>query len=288
MLESYQNLPLEIDPIAIAVGSFSIGWYSIMYLVAFAVIFGLLSYRIGKKEALYGKELVFDFLLFALVGALLGGRLGYVILYNLPYYLQNFWEIFSPYDFSSRQWIGIYGMSYHGGLLGVLASAWIFVRLKKIEAGNFWRFMDFIIPAIPAGYFFGRIGNFLNGELYGRVTDNSFGMYFFSTTGEIALRYPSQLIEAFLEGLVLFLVLWTMRNKQKFGGYFAALYLIGYGVARIIGEFFREPDEQIGYIFSYLTLGQIFSLMMILAGLIIYFQRRKNNAIIDRKKEQSG
>lgn len=285
MLESYQNLPLKIDPIAIAVGSFSIGWYSIMYLVAFAVIFGLLSYRIEKKEALYGREMIFDFLLFALVGALLGGRLGYVFLYNLPYYLQNFWEIFSPYDFSSRQWIGIYGMSYHGGLLGVLGATLIFVRINREKTGGFWKFMDFVVPAVPAGYLFGRVGNFLNGELYGRVTDNPSGMYFFSSAGEIALRYPSQLIEAFLEGLVLFAILWTIRNRQKFGGYFASLYLIGYGVARIIGEFFREPDEHIGYIFSYLTLGQIFSLMMIFAGINIYFQRKKNNAIIERKKK---
>lgn len=275
MLEFYQNLPLEIDPIAIAIGSFSIGWYSIMYLLAFAVIFGLLSYRIRKKEALYSREMVFDFLLFALVGALLGGRLGYVFLCNLPYYLHNAWEIFSPYDFSTGRWIGIYGMSYHGGLLGVLASAWIFVRLKKVEVGNFWKFIDFVVPAIPAGYLFGRIGNFLNGELYGRVTDNPAGMYFFSSAGEIALRYPSQLIEAFLEGLVLFAILWPMRNKQKFGGYFAVLYLVGYGIVRSIGEFFREPDEHIGYIFNYLTLGQIFSLVMIFVGVIIYFQRRK-------------
>lgn len=280
MLESYQNLPLEIDPIAIAIGSFSIGWYSIMYLVAFAVIFGLLSWRIRKKEIPYDREMIFDFLLFTLVGAIIGGRLGYVFLYNLPYYLGNVWEIFSPYDFSAGLWIGIYGMSYHGGLLGVLVASLIFVRMNRERIGSFWKFMDFVVPAVPAGYFFGRVGNFLNGELYGRTTDSWLGMYF--SMNETFLRYPSQLIEALLEGVVLFILLWPIRNKKKFTGYFSALYLMGYGATRAIGELFREPDEQVGFFWGYLTLGQILSIGMILAGAVIYFQRRKNNAIIDR------
>lgn len=276
MLEQYQKFPLEIDPIAIAVGSFSIGWYSLMYLSAFVAVFVLLLYRIKKGEGDYGKEEILDLFIFSLVGALAGGRLGYVLLYNPIHYLRNPLEIISPYDFGSGQWVGIYGMSYHGGLMGVVLAMIIFSRISMRKKGNFWALADFVAPAVPAGYFFGRIGNFFNGELYGRLTDSWVGMYFSSAIGnENLLRYPSQLIEALLEGLILFAILWPLRNKRMFPGYFAALYLIGYGIFRIIGEFFREPDEHVGFFWGYFTLGQIFSLMMVLAGIMIYVQRRK-------------
>ncbi|MDO8240462.1 MAG: prolipoprotein diacylglyceryl transferase [Candidatus Moranbacteria bacterium] len=274
MLEFYQNIPLHIDPVALAVGSFSIGWYSIMYLLAFLVVYFLLAYRIKKKEGQYSVDLILDFIMFALVGALIGGRLGYVILYNPNYYWHNLSEIISPYDFATGEFTGIYGMSYHGGLLGVIVATLILFRKNKANI-NFWKFADFAVPAIPAGYFFGRIGNFLNLELYGRVTTSWLGMRFPLWTGAgPSLRFPSQLLEAFFEGVVLFVILWSLRNKSRFVGHLFSIYLIGYGLARIAAEFFRQPDEQVGYIAGYFTLGQIFSLTMILIGMGIYWWRR--------------
>lgn len=276
----YQNIPLHIDPTALAVGSFSIGWYSLMYIAAFIVVYFLLSYRLNKKEGNYGKNLILDFLMYAMLGVLIGGRLGYVIFYNPIYYVHNPSAIISPYDFSTGELTGIYGMSYHGGLLAILIISIIFVRKNKL---NFWKFADFIIPAIPAGYFFGRIGNFLNLELYGRVTNSWIGMHFPLWTGAGPfLRYPSQLFEAFFEGMVLFIFLWILRNRKKFDGYFIALYLIGYGSTRFMIEFIREPDEQIGYILHYFTLGQILSSGMIIFGVGIYFWRKRTGIIIKK------
>lgn len=279
LLAYYQNLPLHIDPIAITLGSFSIGWYGLMYVVGFGVVYLLLRYRIKNDVASSrfpsnAQDLVFDYLLFAIVGAIIAGRLGYVMLYNPMYYWQNLVEIISPYDFVSGRFVGIYGMSYHGGLLGVVLASWIFARKNRL---NFWAWADFVVPAVPAGYFFGRIGNFLNLELYGRVTDSAMGMHFplAAGAGEF-LRFPSQLIEATLEGAILFGFLWALRNKNVLASYFVPLYLVGYGAARFVGEFFREPDAQIGYIFSYLTLGQLFSIAMIVVGGFLYhFQKNK-------------
>jgi phosphatidylglycerol:prolipoprotein diacylglycerol transferase len=255
-----------------------------MYLMAFSVVYFLLRYRIGH-DALNGKfsifnfqfsivefrNLILDFLLLAMIGAIIGGRLGYVFLYNFSYFWHNPLAVISPYDLISHKFMGIYGMSYHGGLLGVILATWIFTSKNKI---NFWQWTDFVVPAIPAGYFFGRLGNFLNLELYGRVTTSWLGMHFPTAVdaGQF-LRYPSQLLEAFLEGALLFVILWSMRNRQKFTGFSLAIYLVGYGMARIVGEFFREPDTQVGFIFSYFTLGQVFSAIMILAGIAIYFRR---------------
>ena len=172
--------------------------------------------------------------------------------------------------------IGIYGMSYHGGLIGALLAVLFFVRFRKL---NFWALSDFVVPAIPAGYLFGRIGNFLNGELYGRATDIWIGMYFPSDALGV-LRHPSQLYEAFLEGFLLFWLFWRIRNKKVVQGKLLGLYLIGYAVARFIGEFFREPDEQVGLFMSYFTLGQLFSLAMLIGGLVLVFCERRKCAII--------
>jgi len=280
ILTYYQNIPLHLDPVIFSVGSFSLGWYSAMYLVAFCVIYLLLRYRV-RHDVSVGKfrNLIFDFMLYAFVGALIGGRVGYVLLYNLPYYLSHLAEAFLPVQVTSYGLLvtGYHGMSYHGSVLGIIAATWIFVRNNASKWKiSFWSLADFVAPAVPAGYFFGRIGNFLNLELYGRVTGSWFGMYFplFTGAGPL-LRYPSQLFEAFLEGVVLFGILWLVRNKNKFSGFNLVVYLIGYGIVRIVVEFFREPDEQIGLIFNYFTLGQMFSAIMIIAGLVIYFRRRK-------------
>jgi phosphatidylglycerol:prolipoprotein diacylglycerol transferase len=239
-----------------------------------------------------GSNLVTDFLLMSFFAALIGGRIGYVLLYNLPYFLAHPMAIISPYE--NGNFTGIYGMSYHGGLIGVALGSYIFLRIKKINPApsrscdsflqqtknfsgrcgiNFWEWADFVIPAVPAGYFFGRVGNFLNGELYGRVTSSPLGMYFASD--RTVLRWPSQLIEGFLEGIVLFVILWAMRKKEMPKGSLFAIYLIGYGFFRILAEIFREPDPQIGFLLNYFTLGQLLSFLMIVIGAGLLLKKRK-------------
>lgn len=260
-LQFYQELPLRINPLAFHIGFVQISWYALMYLVGFAVVYYLLVWRIKKKEGYWTKENIQEFLMSAFLGVVIGGRLGYVIFYNLPFYLNNPLAIISP--FNQGAWTGIYGMSYHGGLIGVLIATVFFCRKNKI---NFLSLADFVVPAVPAGYFFGRLGNFWNGELFGRITQKSWGMYFL---GETLLRHPSQLYEALLEGLVLFVLLWFLRNKVQLKGKFLGLYVLGYSFFRFGVEFFRQPDEQIGLIGGFLTLGQIFSLIII--GLALIF-----------------
>lgn len=276
-LQFYQHLPSKISSVAISIGSFKIDWYSIMYIVGFVAVYGLLKNRIKKGEDVsYNFHLtldsIFDLLIYIFIGLIIGARLGYVFFYNFSYYAANPLAIISPFDPATHNFIGIYGMSYHGGLIGSLVATWIFSRKRKI---SFWDLGNFVAPAIPAGYFFGRIGNFLNGELWGNQTTSFLGMYFPGDHTGI-LRHPSQLYEALLEGLVLFLILWSARNKKALENNMLGLYIVGYAVVRIIVEFFREPDQQIGYIAGFLTLGQILSLAMLILGLIlIYSQRRK-------------
>lgn len=272
----YHKIPLNIDPTAFHFGFFSISWYALMYLVGFLAVYGFLIYRVKKGELKLDKlsdpdaqkVLILDLLIIIFLGLLIGGRLGYVFFYDLKHYLADPLEIISPFD-KAGNFIGIYGMSYHGGLIGALFAGWFFSRKKKI---SFWRLADFIAPAIPAGYFFGRIGNFLNNELYGRVTAKPWGMYFLNDPYR-ELRHPSQLYEAFLEGVVLFLILWLVRNKEGSRRNMLLLYIIGYSLMRIICEFFREPDVQIGFIFSYFTLGQFLSLVMLISASAILWKR---------------
>lgn len=280
ILGFYRNIPSHIDPTAFTVGFLAVRWYAIMYLIGFCVVYLLLRYRISHDLAKEKfsipnfkfsnfQNIILDFIIYTITGLLIGGRLGYVLFYNFAYFARNPLAIVSPFDPVTGDFIGIYGMSYHGGAIGVILAAWIFTKRKKMD---FWRWADFVVPAIPAGYFFGRLGNFLNLELYGRVTDSWLGMYFPEASG---LRYPSQLFEAATEGLLLFAILWVLRNKNYFPGYNLVLYLAGYGMIRFAVEFFREPDNQIGFIFTYFTLGQFFSLAMVLAAIIMYFYRRK-------------
>ncbi len=289
-LNFYQHLPEHINPVVFKIGVISINWYSLMYLAAFVGVYLLLMYRVKCGEIpkkiktsirqLADKILIMDFMFYAILGVLVGGRLGYVLFYNLPYYLAHPLEIFLPIQVTSfgLQVTGIYGMSFHGGLIGVILAGYSFSKKRNL---SFYKLADFIIPAIPAGYFFGRIGNFLNGELYGRATEKFWGMYFPSDFSGL-LRHPSQLYEAFFEGLVLFIVLWILRNGIKYKNKLFyvpcfALYVAGYGFLRFFIEFFREPDLQVGLIFGFLTLGQLLSLAMVVSGAIVYFVRTRKN-----------
>jgi len=273
----YQHLPFRFDSVVFSVGSFQLDWYSLMYLVGFSVVYLLLRYRTAKGEnsVKIKREALFDFFVYVFLGLLIGGRLGYVFFYNFSFYLSNPLQIISPFDPGTHEFIGIYGMSYHGGLAGVLFVSWLFAKKRQI---NFWHLADFVVPAIPAGYFFGRIGNFLNGELYGRMTSKFWGMYF---PGDLsgALRHPSVLYEAGLEGILLFLILWKLRNQKKLRRKMLGLYITLYAFFRIAVEFFRQPDQQIGYIFGVVTLGQILSLGMLFFGLLLLYSQRTKKMI---------
>ncbi len=296
-LQFYQHIPERINPEIFRIGFFSIGWYAVMYFVAFFVVLGLLKKRLRKGEdgnifskidceknknardkLQEKKDLILNLLYFCFFGAIIGGRLGYVFFYDFSFYFAHPLAVISPFDSFTGELVGIYGMSYHGGLIGALIAALIFTRKYKL---NFWALADFVVPAIPAGYFFGRIGNFLNGELYGRATSAITGMYFPSSAemqdlASQQLRHPSQLYEASLEGLLLFFIFWKVRNEKRFQGKLLALYLISYAVMRFLGEFFREPDAQIGFIFGSFTLGQLFSAGMFFFGLIMLFTKKQS------------
>ena len=254
MLYFYQHLPEFLSPIAFAIGNFEIRWYSLMYLVGFLVVYVLL------KRQLTNANLILDFLIYSFIGLIVGARLGYVFFYDFEYFRMDPLAVISPFDLEGN-FTGIFGMSYHGGLVGVILSSIVFSKIYKV---NFFEWTDFVIPAIPLGYFFGRIGNFLNGELYGKVTSHFWGMYF----GDGILRHPTQLYEAFLEGILLFLILWPIRTKSKFPGNLLAIYLFGYGVVRFFVEFLRETDEKLLYSF---TIGQWLSILMIFGSVIIFF-----------------
>jgi phosphatidylglycerol---prolipoprotein diacylglyceryl transferase len=272
LLYFYQHIPLGLNPTAIRFGFFSISYYSLMYIMGFATVYFLLRYRIKKIESdVLNNRSLADFLLYSFIGLLVGARLGHVFFYNFEYFLKNPVAVISPFDPVTHEFIGIYGMSYFGGLIGVLPATLLFVKKNKI---NFWKLTDFVVPAIPAGYFFGRIGNFINNELYGKITDRPWGMYFKDYPWQ--LRQPSQLYEAFSEGIILFMILWTIRNRKMCQGNLLSFYLIGYGIFRFIWEYFREPDQPAIYLLGYFTLGQIFSLaIVVFAMAVIIFQKQK-------------
>jgi len=248
----------------------------LMYLSAFLIFYALANYRIKSEKLEYTRMQLDDFLTWGIIGVLLGSRLGYVLFYNLGYYMNNPQEIFWPvHVIAGKTYIGISGLSYHGGLIGAIVATIAFCRKYKLKI---LKFFDFIVPAGPLGYMFGRIGNFLNSELYGRVTTSRWGMYF-PTAPSYELRYPSQLYEAFFEGLVLFLLLWWLRKKDLFQGALLAIYLMGYAFVRFFIEYLREPDQQIGFVVNSLSMGQILCLVMFLAGLWSYlrFKRRSRS-----------
>jgi phosphatidylglycerol:prolipoprotein diacylglycerol transferase len=206
-----------------------------------------------------------------MIGVILGARLGEVLIYNPAYYAQHPLEIIIPFNFSNGiRFTGISGMSYHGGVIGVVIASLLFCRKYKF---NFWHLIDLLIPAVPLGYTFGRIGNFINGELFGRVTTVPWGMYF-PLDPSRSLRHPSQLYEALLEGIVLFIVMWLIRKKSKFDGFLMGMYICGYGLARFIAEFFREPDYNVNLALFTISIGQLLCLLMILSGIALLIWRR--------------
>ena len=272
LINTWRQLPSHISPTLFSIGSFQLRYYSLMYLVAFAIVYFLTLYRVKNENYEYTGETVQDYLVWAMLGLICGGRFGYALFYNFNYYFQHPLEIILPFNFSNGfKFVGLSGMSYHGGLIGILIVTLLFCRKYKI---NFWHFVDLFTPAIPLGYTFGRIGNFMNGELYGRATAMPWGMYF-SLDLTHSLRHPSQLYEAVFEGLVLFTLLWLIRKKKCFDGFLIGIYICGYGFVRFFIEFFREPDYQLGFVLSFMSMGQVLCALMMMAGITILIWRKQ-------------
>ncbi|MEY3037573.1 MAG: phosphatidylglycerol:prolipoprotein diacylglycerol transferase [Pseudomonadota bacterium] len=251
-----------IDPIAISVGPLQVHWYGLMYLVAFASAYTLGAYR-ARRSALWSEQSLSDLIFYGALGVILGGRMGYVLFYHFDLFLDNPLWLFYV-------WEG--GMSFHGGLLGVVAVLLWFARKEQkslLEIG------DFVAPLVPLGLAAGRVGNFIGGELWGRATDQSWGVIF-PRAQDVLARHPSQLYEAFLEGVVLFAVVWFYSAKPRAAGAVSGLFLTGYGLARISVEFFREPDAHLGFIsFNIFTLGQLLSLPMVIIGIWLMMRAKQ-------------
>ncbi|MDC9590056.1 prolipoprotein diacylglyceryl transferase [Xenorhabdus sp. XENO-10] len=275
MSTSYLAFP-NIDPVIFSIGPLSLHWYGLMYLIGFVFAMWLANRRAAKPNSGWNKTEVENLLYAGFVGVFVGGRLGYVLFYNLPMFLDNPLYLF-------KIWDG--GMSFHGGLVGVISAMWWFARRTK---RHFLQVADFVAPLVPFGLGMGRIGNFINGELWGRVTlDTPWAMLFPGSRSEdivlatansslwpilekygVLPRHPSQLYEMVLEGIVLFIILNLFIRKPRPMGSVSGLFLIGYGAFRIIVEFFRQPDAQLG-LFEGISMGQILSIPMILFGIIM-------------------
>ncbi|MEG3755084.1 prolipoprotein diacylglyceryl transferase [Psychromonas arctica] len=264
MSSSHYVLP-QIDPIAISLGPLDIRWYGLMYLVGFAFAFWMANRVCDKSNGVWTREQASDLLFAGFMGVILGGRIGYVLFYQFPTFIDNPMYLF-------RIWEG--GMSFHGGVLGVVTAIIIYAKRHQrsiLSVG------DFIVPLLPVGLGAGRIGNFINSELWGRVTDSPFGVVFYNA-GPLP-RHPSQLYEFALEGVALFIILFLFIRKPKPAGSVAGLFLLGYGTFRFIIEFAREPDAQLGLLTFNMSMGQILSLPMILIGAILMVYAYKNNPV---------
>lgn len=255
MQQTFLSYP-QFDPVIFAFGPIGLRWYGLMYLIGFIFARWLAVYRAKRSDGLWTVDQVDNLLFNGFVGVFLGGRIGYVLFYQFDYFLQDPMYLF-------RVWEG--GMSFHGGLIGVILAMYLTARWQK---RGFWATADFVAPLIPFGLGMGRIGNFINDELWGRVTDVPWAVLF--PSGGYLPRHPSQLYEAFLEGVVLFCILnWFIRKPRPIGSV-SGLFLVFYGLFRFFVEFYREPDPQLGLYFGHhISMGQILSTPMIIVGLLI-------------------
>ncbi len=245
-----------IDPVAMSLGPIKVHWYGIMYLIGIAGSWYLLSKRVNKPNSPIKGEALEDLIFYAAMGVILGGRFGYVLFYNFNHFLADPVMLF-------KVWQG--GMSFHGGLIGVIIAMLIFARKQKC---TLLALTDFIAPVVPVGLFAGRIGNFINAELWGKPTD-VYWSFVFPGGGPLS-RHPSQLYEAALEGVALFLILWFYSSKPRPAMAVSGLFALFYGLFRFIVEFYRVPDAHLGYLaLDWLTMGQILSTPLIVIGIIL-------------------
>jgi phosphatidylglycerol:prolipoprotein diacylglycerol transferase len=253
----------NFDPVALQIGPLAIRWYGLMYLVGFAAAYGLGRLRIAAgKSTRVTVQALDDLLFYGVLGVILGGRLGYVLFYKPSYYLQHPAEIVAV-------WQG--GMAFHGGFLGVLVAVWWVARKHRL---GWLEVTDFLAPLAPLAFAAGRLGNFINGELWGRVTGVPWGMVFRGAGPDP--RHPSQLYQFALEGVALFVILWLYSSRPRPTGAVSGAFLVGYGAFRFVAEYFREPDDFLGLLALNLSMGQWLSLPMILAGVaLLTWARRK-------------
>jgi len=260
----WNNIYSNFNPIAFDLGFISIHWYGIMYVLALLTALGAAKWFVKRDKLPITNTVLDSYFIWIEVGVILGARIGYILFYdtNAAYYLTRPWQMFNP--FIDGTFVGIRGMSYHGAIVGfLLATVGFSYRHKKV---NIWELLDLVALSVPVGYVFGRIGNFLNQELVGRYTEANWGIYV-----DGVLRHPSQLYEAFLEGVVVFFILYAYRKRKIFSGELIALYGGLYSLARFIAEFWREPDFQMGFVYGgWMTMGQALSLFMIGIAIFLY------------------
>jgi phosphatidylglycerol:prolipoprotein diacylglycerol transferase len=257
----------NIDPVIFDFGALQIRWYGLMYVVGFIIAGYLLKVLVRKNFFKVSEDKIDTLVTTMIICMFLGARIFYVFIYNWESYSQNLMDIIAV-------WKG--GLSFHGALVGLITGGVIFARQNNVA---WYEVMDSVALAGTQGIFWGRIGNFINGELYGRITNSAFGIIFPNGGGPYP-RHPSQLYEALLEGLVLTALVWFVKSKTKVYGIIGAYFVGGYGLFRFIIEFFREPDSQLGYYFGFLTMGQILCLLMIIAGVCLgVFFKKKNHLI---------
>jgi phosphatidylglycerol:prolipoprotein diacylglycerol transferase len=253
----------NISPVFLELGPLQFRWYGLMYLIGLAGAYFIITRRVDSGGLSMTRDQVYDMVVWAALGVFIGGRLGYVLFYNFSYYVQHPAKILAV-------WEG--GMSFHGGLLGVIVALFWFSKRQGIPV---YQVADLAAAATPIGLGFGRLGNFINGELYGRATDVGWCMVF--PTGGPACRHPSQLYEAGLEGVFLFILVWVIAKTLPPPGTLFWSFITGYGLCRMIVEFFREPDAHLGFILGSFSIGQLFSLPMIIVGIFMLtlgYQRR--------------
>jgi phosphatidylglycerol:prolipoprotein diacylglycerol transferase len=251
----------NIDPVAFSLGPIQVHWYGLMYLLGFFIAWVLARWRAKHYHLDWNTEQISDLIFYAALGVIIGGRLGYMLFYNTQQFVTQPWVLF-------KLWEG--GMSFHGGLLGVAVALWLFAR--KIGK-PFLEVGDFIAPLVPLGLAAGRAGNFINGELWGRITDVPWAMIFPNSDGQP--RHPSQLYELALEGILLFVVVWWYAARPRAAGCVSAVFLMGYALCRLIAECFRQPDSQLGFlVLNWLTMGQLLSIPMLIAGLWLWWAKR--------------
>ena len=254
----------SINPIAFNVGPLKVHWYGLMYALGFIGAWLLANYRAKKPNSTWTTDQVSDLLFYAALGVILGGRIGYMLFYDLANFLAQPWTII-------QIWQG--GMSFHGGLLGVLLALYVYSRKTGIA---FFAITDFVAPLVPIGLATGRIGNFINGELWGRISHVPWAMVFPHAGG--LPRHPSQLYEFFFEGVVLFVILWIYSSQPRPRMVVSAWFAILYGTFRFILEFFRQPDAQLGYLaWNWLTMGQLLSMPLIIVGVVLLYKAQENH-----------
>jgi len=265
-MEFWNHIYEHFDPIAINFGFMPIHWYGLMYVFALLSALWFAKWIIKKDNMDIKESIIDDYFIWIEVGVIVGARLWFILFYDTQtsYYLTHPWQIFNP--FVNGEFVGIRGMSYHGAIVGAILASYLYHKKTK---QNLTKIFDVVALSVPVGYIFGRIGNFLNQELVGRATDVPWGIYV-----DGVLRHPSQLYEAFLEGVVVAFILYIVRHKKPFDGSLIVLYGILYTIARFIAEYFRQPDEQLGFLFAGLSMGQLQSLGMLALAFAGYFFMR--------------